>query len=83
MPYIKQFDRDGLNRGDWSPSNAGELNYAITRLILDYMDISDANYHDYNEVVGVLESVKLEFYRRSVVPYEDKKIGENGDVYDR
>ena len=38
-------------------------------------------YSDYNEVVGLLESVKLEFYRRMVANYEDSKIIVNGDVY--
>jgi len=33
-------------------------------------------------VIGALEACKLEFYRRAVVPYEDKKIKENGDVYE-
>ena len=37
-------------------------------------------YEEYNSVVGVLESVKLEFYRRAVAAYEDNKIVENGDI---
>lgn len=31
-------------------------------------------------IIGLLESVKFEFYRRFVSPYEDIKIEENGDV---
>jgi len=31
--------------------------------------------------MGALEGAKLEFYRRVVVPYEEKKMKENGDVY--
>ena len=34
------------------------------------------------EVRGVVECVKLEFYRRAVAAYEDEKCKENGDVYD-
>ena len=30
------------------------------------------------EVLGVLQCVSYEFYRRAVVPYEDKKIEQNG-----
>jgi hypothetical protein len=30
--------------------------------------------------MGVLESAKLELYRRKIAPYEDDKIAENGDV---
>ncbi len=29
----------------------------------------------------VLETAKLEFYRRVAGPYEDAKISENGEVY--
>ncbi|HOK39385.1 MAG TPA: hypothetical protein PLC87_12045 [Bacteroidales bacterium] len=33
-----------------------------------------------SQIIGVLESVKQEFYRRVVAPYEEEKIKENGDV---
>ena len=33
-------------------------------------------------ILGAVECAKLELYRRAVVPYEKKKIKENGDVYD-
>ncbi len=39
------------------------------------------NYDNYNTVIGVLESMKLEMYRRTVAPYEDLKVQENGDVF--
>jgi len=60
---------------------AGELNYALTRQVTDYLDGKIVTYELLNSVVGALESCKLEFYRRVVVPYEEKKIVENGDVY--
>lgn len=31
--------------------------------------------------MGAVEGAKTEFYRRIAVPYEEKKIRENGDVY--
>jgi len=34
-----------------------------------------------NEVMGVLECCKQEFYRRPVADYENKKLDLNGDVY--
>ena len=61
----------------------GTLNYIITRLC-DYWtkDIDGkANYERYNAVIGVLECVKQELYRRQIAPYEDEKCEENGDVY--
>jgi hypothetical protein len=58
----------------------GYLNYLITGLlILRYTQ--PESYYNYNRAMGLLESVKQEFYRRRVAPYEDGKIKENGDVY--
>jgi hypothetical protein len=39
-------------------------------------------YQTMNDCLGALEGAKLEFYRRVVVPYEEQKKYENGDVYD-
>lgn len=81
MPYIKQDLREYLLRGNL-PSSAGELNYCLTQICRGYLQEADLNnYQGFNDVVGALESCKLEFYRRVVSPYEDKKIIENGDVY--
>lgn len=33
------------------------------------------------DVLGTIECVKLEFYRRVVAPYEDQKCEQNGDAY--
>ncbi len=84
MPYIKQEDRTRFEH--WlrgaslsPPKTAGELNYLITRLCHIFL-ATDAKYQDYNDVMGALEGAKLEFYRRHVAPYENKKIEENGDV---
>ena len=84
MPYIEgnlrtAFDPwlDKLDGKIWSP---GELNYVITRLIDDFLD-SAPTYETYNAAVGVLACAQAELYRRRVVPYEDKKCLENGDVF--
>lgn len=58
----------------------GVLNYIITQLIVKWIG-PQPSYRTYNDVIGVLECVKLELYRRMVAPYEDVKRGENGDVY--
>jgi len=89
MPYIgdQKFRRlyDGfivpiINVLNKAPKKkmAGHLNYIITKLLIS---TNPNSYTEFNDLVGVLESVKLEFYRREIVPYEDKKIIENGDVY--
>ena len=88
MPYIKIEDRlkynqvlDEIKQIICKISEdklAGELNYLITEIT--HIATENANYRRFNEVIGVMESAKLELYRRKIAPYEDKKISENGDV---
>lgn len=81
MPYIDTDARERLDGGG-SPETPGELNYAITRLVDEYlMRRGGIRYAHLNEVVGVIECAKLELYRRLAAPYEDRKIEEAGDVY--
>lgn len=78
MPYIRIDHR--IHAITKRPSTAGELNYSIHKLIHAYLEHEKPGYEAYNKVLGVLEAVKQEFYRRKVAPYEDKKIKENGDI---
>ncbi len=86
MPYIAPDARRRLDEGA-APRDAGELNYAVTRLVDAYL-VSAAEtegrlrYAHLNEAMGVLECAKLELYRRIAAPYEDRKKDESGDVYD-
>lgn len=81
MPYLPQAVRDRLDGEFVFPmQHSGELNYAICRVCLHFLPIRPS-YNDYNTVVGVLECVKLEIYRRMVARYEDRKRAENGDVF--
>lgn len=77
MPYIPQVAR---RRSEHTPTVSGELNYAITQLIVDYLT-DNLNYSAINDALGALEGAKLELYRRVAAPYEDRKRKENGDVY--
>jgi hypothetical protein len=77
MPYIKQELRGGWKQ----PASTGELNYALSQEIKSYLNLKGVSYQTYNDVIGVLEALKLEIYRRLVAPYEDTKIIENGDVF--
>jgi len=81
MPYITQKRRRLINRGHAKPESAGELNYAITRMILDYLERQETSYQTMNDIVGALDNAKDEFRRRIQHPYEDHKKEENGDVY--
>ncbi len=79
MPYIKdERKKDVLENG---ATNAGELNYLITYWINQYVLDYDKKYKTFNDIMGALEGAKAEFYRRVVVPYENIKMAENGDVY--
>ena len=89
MPYIKPEDRqmfeNSINQiiGVLNQSE-GNLNYVISRLCWGFIQKhkKGLRYSVLNTIIGVLECAKLEFYRRIASPYEDKKIIENGDVYE-
>ena len=87
MPYITPEDRNKFNELDEMldssllMNNAGELQYYIAKGIKNYLyNQEEIRYAQLNEVMGALNGANLEFYRRYVAPYEDKKILENGDV---
>jgi len=94
MPYIKQDDRQKLDhyintlvsvigeRFD-DDEKEGVLNYTITSIIEGIArkdNKTNWRYRLINRAIGVLECVKLEFYRRLAGPYEDKAIETNGDI---
>lgn len=90
MPYLTPENKDSVEKHCSDNGNlyslgtklltAGELNYTITRIIQGYFRARGGRYQQINDIVGALESAKVEFQRRIVGPYEDKKIKENGDV---
>jgi hypothetical protein len=84
MPYISDEERyrldllvDALAKEVYT---GGQFNYVVTKLALSQLD-GTINYAALSQVLGDLEACKLEFYRRAVVPYEETKIEDNGDVY--
>ena len=87
MPYIKSESRVkyekvldeliGILKSLPVDEVDGELNYVVTKIL---KQIYPVRYFQINKAIGVLECVKLEFYRRVAAPYEDKKIKESGDV---
>lgn len=82
MPYIKPDRRAFLREYDYTPLplTAGELNYVFSRLA-DRVLGNEPSYEDIDMVMGALECCKHEIYRRVASPYEDRKMGENGDVF--
>lgn len=83
MPYITDAERSWLEK-HWKEipiKSPGQLNYVLTKIIHEYIEKNGTlNYTVINEVMGVLESVKLEFYRTIAAPYEDIKREQNGKV---
>jgi hypothetical protein len=78
VPYIRKARRDAVHEG--GAITYGELNYELTTRILEFLS-SHPTYEEFQAVIGLLECMKQEFYRRMVAPYEDKKKEENGDVF--
>jgi len=87
LPYIKSENRKkyekilrellGILKALPPEEVDGELNYVVTKIL---KEIYPLRYYHINKAIGVLECVKLEFYRRVAAPYEDIKIKESGDV---
>ena len=87
MPYIKAGNRNKYEKilenlvsilKTLPPEDIdGELNYVVTKML---KEIYPLRYFHINKAVGVLECIKLEYYRRVAAPYEDLKIEEAGDV---
>ena len=88
MPYIEQNNRDKFNllikaifdqlhTQNWE----GELNYIFSVLLKKVLETNErTNYKNTNAAIGVLECCKLELYRMTAAPYEDKKIHINGNL---
>lgn len=87
MPYIPKDRRADVlaemrEQGThWTPQNAGDLNFAVTCFIDNYIFENGCRYARLNEMIGALECCKLELYRRLVAPYEDEVLEANGDAY--
>lgn len=82
MPYVSKDRRRHLDRKleNFFISDVGSMNYVLTKLINNYCHINNLSYRTINDIIGVLECVKQEFYRRVAVEFENKKVKENGDI---
>lgn len=94
MPYIKQEDRQRYDDAiklivhlllDKFPGDnhrhfqVGDLNYIISSIVWNLFDALPS-YTRGNELVGVIECVKSEFYRKKLANYEDLKEKEHGTL---
>jgi len=92
MPYVTQTLRDEIDEEiihlvrrlkvlAQDKQRAGVLNYTITQILTTFYQLPHKqSYAVYNELVGVLESCKLEFYSTFVSAYEELKSQENGPI---
>jgi hypothetical protein len=84
LPYIKKERRkvfdDLLKELALEVQNEGELNYCIYKLASLIIDRIGESYSNLSMCSSAMEHAKLEWYRRKLAPYEDKKIEENGDI---
>lgn len=78
MPYIDPRCRELAKS---VPVGAGELDYRLTLVVLEFLDANKMCFETMNTIVGVLDNVKDEFRRRILHPYEDKQCLKNGEVY--
>ncbi len=86
MPYIPESRRQAIQMTNdtldmYEVTTCGELNFAITILILSYWRGSAKNYQAINDIVGSLGCAKQEFYRKIAIDYENKKCNETGEIY--
>ena len=79
MPYINKASRVIYDSGRGGPIDVGGLTYVLYRACVDYLG-PNPRFQQFAEVLGALSATENEFYRRKVVPYEDAKILENGDI---
>lgn len=94
MPYIRKEQREMVDKvlqdlidkvnGMMTSSgeyDAGLVNYVITKILIKTELDNGIKYKRINEIMGILECVKAELYRRVAAPYETDKKEENGEVY--
>lgn len=87
MPYVDAEARQRLSQGGWKPAlrvvpqTKGELNYVLTKIVLEYVAEHGTSYAVLSDARAALNDASSEFYRRMMAPYEDQKIIDNGDVY--
>lgn len=93
MPYIRPERRAALDayvdaiathyketakEGSW----IGDLTYTMTRLTTRTLRVmfKEIRYWQIVIVIGILQSMIIEFYRRVASPYENRQCGQYGDV---
>lgn len=87
MPYVKKEKRVELDRiVDQilalmkqlpDKDRDGCLNYLFTKTL---KSLYKPSYFNYERIMGLMECIQHEFYRRWIASYEDLKMREHGDI---
>ncbi len=88
MPYIDQYKRPKFDKAIQESLKAlskdqfsvGDINYLFSSIIWKAWEKMGGGYTNANNLIGVLECIKLELYRRPISNYENEKIISNGDI---
>jgi hypothetical protein len=84
MPYIRPDRRAAFDQAletlAREVQNEGELNYCIYKLSCMLIQRIGESYDNLSLCSSAMEHAKLEWYRKKLVPYEEEKIRQNGDI---
>ena len=83
MPYVSKEKAQALDLG-WGPTTPGELGYTVGKTCRDYLnhrmamdDNGELRYQYLCDVIGTLETIKLDLCRTTVFEYEAKVEAKN------
>jgi len=80
MAYVTKKQRNTIDLfaiGDCKFKDSRELGYAILTLAETFLRDHPTSY---NDVVGAVETVKHEIYKKYILPFEEQNKFDNGDT---
>jgi hypothetical protein len=89
MPYIDDIRRNHFfvslddlknDMDDINNLSAGDLNYLVFNLAVQYIRLKGKNYNNISDAMKALTGAAHEIERRVLDPYEDAAIKKNGDI---
>lgn len=78
MPYIRPERRCELEIPK-GVLGLGDMSYIIWQMLKQYKRDMGESYHTHTAILGMLESLKQEWYRIETASYEEEKREQNGD----
>jgi len=89
MPYINRRRRTEIDEGQF-PQTPGDLSYVFTAAIIKYIDTHSTvpragprkvTSQIISDICGAWKMTETEFIRQLIIPFEEGKRLENGDLY--